>query len=147
MSIALPEIRMKTSDVSQAAHPPTNTPKLQRVLACVSCQQRKVRCDRNFPCANCIKSRTQCIPATQVSRRKRRRLPERDLLQRLRKYEDLLRQNNVKFEPLHKDPSEDKEPLELEGRFESDDEQPKSSRVDPLTPSTAVNSERVYEAK
>lgn len=41
----------------------------------------------------------QCVPAD--SRRRRRRFPERELLQRLRRYEDLLRRNNIQFEPLH----------------------------------------------
>lgn len=26
-----------------------------RILACVLCQHRKIKCDRNFPCANCVK--------------------------------------------------------------------------------------------
>lgn len=34
---------------------------------------------------------------------RRRRFPERELLLRLRKYEHLLRENQIKFEPLHKD--------------------------------------------
>ncbi|KAF7180236.1 hypothetical protein CNMCM7691_009403 [Aspergillus felis] len=70
-----------------------------RVLACVLCQQRKVRCDRGFPCANCVRAQAQCVPATQV--RRRRRFPERELLERLRRYEDLLRQNNIQFQALH----------------------------------------------
>lgn len=74
--------------------------KSQRVLACVLCQQRKVKCDRRFPCANCIKSRVQCVPATLTQRRRRRRFPERELLERLRKYEELLRQNNIIFDPM-----------------------------------------------
>jgi hypothetical protein len=79
-------------------------PKPQRVLACVLCQQRKVKCDRKFPCANCLRSHTQCVPAIQLPRSRRRRLPtntERSLLDRLRKYEDLLRQNNIEFEPFN----------------------------------------------
>lgn len=76
--------------------------KPQRALACVICQQRKVKCDRQFPCANCVKSRAQCVPATQVARR-RRRFPERELLERLRHYEGLLRHHNIKFEPMHVD--------------------------------------------
>lgn len=73
--------------------------KSQRVLACVLCQQRKVKCDRKFPCANCVKSRAQCVPATLLPRRPRRKVQERDLFDRLRRYEDLLRKNNIKFEP------------------------------------------------
>ncbi|KAJ5632278.1 hypothetical protein N7490_008617 [Penicillium lividum] len=88
---------------TRVGQPPTSQTKSPRTLACVNCQQRKVKCDRQSPCANCLKQRTQCIPATQTRARKRR-LPERELLGRLRKYEDLLRKNNVKFDPLHKDP-------------------------------------------
>lgn len=75
--------------------------KQQRVLACVSCQQRKVKCDRHFPCAHCLRAGIPCVPASLVPRQRRRRFPERDLLQRLRHYEDLLHQNNVDFQPLH----------------------------------------------
>ncbi|KAF1847689.1 uncharacterized protein K460DRAFT_384014 [Cucurbitaria berberidis CBS 394.84] len=65
------------------------------------CQQRKVKCDRKFPCANCIKSGTQCVSPALASRQRRRRFPERELLDRLRYYEDLLRKHNISFEPLH----------------------------------------------
>ena len=136
-------IEDKTPDVSPPALPLSQLSKPQRVLACVLCQQRKVKCDRRYPCANCTKSRVQCIPATQVSRRRRRRFPERELLERLRKYEDLLRQNNIKFEPLHKDAAVDKESPNAEGSYDSDDEQPKTAKI----PSTTFESERVYEAK
>jgi hypothetical protein len=75
--------------------------KAQRVLACALCQQRKVRCDRKFPCANCTKAGAQCISAALTPRQRRRRFPERELLDRLRHYEHLLRQNKIPFEPLH----------------------------------------------
>ncbi|GKU11278.1 unnamed protein product, partial [Fusarium langsethiae] len=64
----------------------TPKPKPQRVLACILCQQRKVKCDRTFPCSTCVKH-------------------ERELLNRLRRYETLMKQNNVKFDPLHDDNS------------------------------------------
>lgn len=121
--------------------------KPQRVLACVLCQQRKVKCDRKYPCANCIKSRAQCVPATQVSRRRRRKFPERELIERLRKYEDMLRQHNIKFEPFHKDSVGEKESPNVEGGYDSNDEQPKTAGAGWPSPSTTVNSERVYEAK
>lgn len=83
---------------------PTRTaaPKPQRVLACVSCQQRKVKCDRKFPCANCFRSGAYCVPANSLApRQRRRRFAERELLERLRNYEGLLRENDIDFEPLH----------------------------------------------
>ncbi|RYC85495.1 hypothetical protein BFJ63_vAg11595 [Fusarium oxysporum f. sp. narcissi] len=82
--------------------PDSSKPKPHRVLACVLCQQRKVKCDRTFPCSNCVKHGAQCVPATQP-RQRRRRFPERELLDRLRRYEALMKQNNVKFDPLHED--------------------------------------------
>jgi hypothetical protein len=88
------------------------------------------------------------VPATLTSRgRRRRRFPERELLERLRKYEDLLRQNNIKFEPLHKDPAGENESPNTRGGDESDGEQPEAMRADRLSASTTVRSERVYEAK
>ncbi|RYP71776.1 hypothetical protein DL771_004588 [Monosporascus sp. 5C6A] len=75
------------------------TAKPQRVLACLLCQQRKIKCDRKFPWVKCIQASAQCVVAQE--RQRRRRFPERELLDRLRHYEALLRQNNIKFEPLH----------------------------------------------
>ena len=123
--------------------PTVESLKPPRVLACVFCQSRKIRCDRQFPCANCIKAGARCIPGNQVPRQRRRRFPERVLLDRLRHYEDLLRQNNIKFEPLHPDSSKQKRFPDVQGEDGSDDEQSKAE-VSPLTP---ASSERVYEAK
>lgn len=72
----------------------------QRPLACAACQQRKVKCDRKFPCNTCVKSRIQCVPVA-APRQRRRRFPEAELLQRVRHLEDLLRQHNIDFDPLH----------------------------------------------
>ncbi|TLD35302.1 C6 transcription factor [Venturia nashicola] len=76
--------------------------KRPRVLACVLCQQRKVKCNHQSPCNQCIKSRVECIPTTLAPRRRKRRFTERDLLDRLRKYEELLRQNKIPFQALDK---------------------------------------------
>lgn len=127
-----------TSVMSPAMPTITLSSKPQRVLACLRCQQRKIKCDRRYPCSTCVKSRVQCIPATQLPRQRRRRFPERELLDRLRKYEDLLRQNNIKFEPLHK------ESPHTESHNDSDDEQPKATTNIP-SPST-TNSEKAHGA-
>ena len=88
-----------TPEHSADAHLPTT--KSQRVLSCVLCSQRKVKCDRKFPCTNCSKAGAQCVPASSVPRQRRRRFPERELLDRLRLYEDLLKKHNIPFQPLH----------------------------------------------
>jgi hypothetical protein len=89
------------SSPSHARSPQHYPAKPQRVLACILCQQRKIKCDRKSPCAGCTKAGAQCIPASLVPRQRRRRFPERELLDRLRHYEELLRQHQIGFEPLH----------------------------------------------
>jgi hypothetical protein len=75
--------------------------KLTRGTSCVLCQQRKVRCDKNKPCANCVKAKVECrVIPPQPPRRRKKRLQERDLIERLKKYESLLAENGVKFESI-----------------------------------------------
>ncbi|KAK4126647.1 hypothetical protein N657DRAFT_568898, partial [Parathielavia appendiculata] len=75
--------------------------KLTRGHSCVLCQQRKVRCDKQKPCANCVKAQVECrVVPPQPPRRRKKKPQERDLLERLRKYESLLSQAGVNFEPI-----------------------------------------------
>lgn len=106
-----------------------------------------MKCDRKFPCAHCIRSRTKCVPATLATRRRRRRFPERELLERLRKYEDLLRRNNIKFEPLSDHPSGEARLLNAERAYDSDDEHLGAVGLDWSPPATTIKSNTVYEAK
>lgn len=126
---------------------PLRLSKPRRVLACVLCQQRKVKCDRKFPCANCMKSNTQCIPARLTQPQRRRRFPERELLERLRRYEDLLRQNGIAYEPLHKDSVPRDEPFNVQSGAGPDDEHPRTSDLGSSSLSTHSNSEKGHEAK
>ena len=72
----------------------------------------------------------QCVPSTQT-RPRRRRFPERQLLDRLRSYEDLLRENKIKFEPLHKDSTSSARSEDFQEETEdSGAEQPESERAD-----------------
>jgi hypothetical protein len=78
---------------------PPPYPKITRGHSCVLCQQRKVRCDRQKPCSNCIKARAECVPsAPTLPRRRRRKLTEIDMVGRLRRYEHLLRSHGVKID-------------------------------------------------
>jgi Fungal Zn(2)-Cys(6) binuclear cluster domain len=142
---------MSPSDASGPSPSPWSQPhssKPQRVLACVRCQQRKVKCDRRFPCSHCTTSRTQCVPSTLTPRtRRKRRFPERELLERLRKYEDILRQNNIKFDPLHKDSAGDRDSPNTQDGDESDEEQPETKVAHPPSSVATAESEKVFEAK
>jgi len=152
---SLPATTELPAPVSHSPHPADLKPR--RLLACVLCQQRKVKCDHKYPCATCVKARVQCVPANQVSRRRKRRFPERELLERLRKYEDLLSQYNIKFEPLHPNShlaAEKESPTSnVEGSYHSDDEQPGTSTaaasagIPPPTTATTSERSRVYKAK
>ena len=77
------------------------TGKVSRGTSCLLCQQRKVRCDRNKPCANCVKAKVECrVAPPQPPRRRKKRLQERDLIDRLKRYEALLTEHGVNFEPI-----------------------------------------------
>ena len=84
-------------------HHPSHVVKPVRVLACMRCQQRKLKCERRFPCANCVTTGSDCVPTPVMPRQRRRRFTERELLDRIRRYEGLLQQNDIMFEPLHPD--------------------------------------------
>lgn len=72
-----------------------------RAHACVLCQQRKVKCSRETPCSGCIKSRAQCVYRDPVPpRRRKRRNPEDGLLDRLKRYEDLLQKAGIQIDPI-----------------------------------------------
>lgn len=121
--------------------------KSQRILACVQCQQRKIRCDRTFPCANCTKQNSRCVPATQT-RTRRKRFPERELLDRLRRYETLLRDHKVKFDPMHKQDEHEGDGYGDDDGHMDEDSPTVPEKVEPPTPSgSSLHSETVTEAR
>ena len=73
------------------------------------------------------------MPATLAPRRPKRKSPQRALLERLRKYESLLRQNNISFEPFFKNSAAEKESLNVESGDESDDDPGETARPDKST--------------
>ncbi|KAK2044147.1 fungal-specific transcription factor domain-containing protein [Colletotrichum somersetense] len=98
--------------------------KLTRGTSCVLCQQRKVRCDKNKPCANCVKARVECrVIPPQPPRRRKKRLQERDLVDRLKKYESLLAENGVKFDPIAADlKAPDRNSMHMDDDHQIDDD-------------------------
>ncbi|KAH9905119.1 hypothetical protein F4778DRAFT_769865 [Xylariomycetidae sp. FL2044] len=85
-------------------NPDSSMVKVTRGHSCVLCQNRKVRCDKKKPCSNCVKAGVECrVVPPQPPRRRKKRVPEKDLVERLRKYEALLSQNGIEFESLGPD--------------------------------------------
>ncbi|PLB48606.1 hypothetical protein P170DRAFT_425648 [Aspergillus steynii IBT 23096] len=74
---------------------------LTRGHSCVLCQQRKVRCDQQKPCSNCVRAQAECkvVPPKPVTRRKKK-LRKRDLVDRVQRYEALLRDNGIQFDSI-----------------------------------------------
>lgn len=110
------------------------TPSIQK-HSCATCAQRKVKCDKLSPCSNCSRSQSECVyRAPALSQRHRKRPADEDLLSKISEYEDLLRKNNVKFQPL--DNSWIPSPLEEKLVSRPQTARPGSS-VAPKTPSEA----------
>ena len=90
------------------------------------------------------------MPATaRVARRRRRRFPERELLDRLRHYEGLLRNSNVQFEPLHDSPPATEKESFVADDASQDDEQPVANEDadQPPLSTSRPKSEPVYKTK
>lgn len=85
------------------------------------------------------------MPATLAPRQRRRRFTERTLLDRIRKYEDLLRQNHVTFQPLQSGGREDSPNADISD--DSHDEQMQNVQANMSTPSTIEKSDNGYEAR
>lgn len=74
----------------------------QKVFTCIRCFERKVKCDKLNPCSNCTRSKAECVfRVPPPARRRKKQTPEAQLLERLKKYEELLRSNGIVFEHAH----------------------------------------------
>ncbi|KAL3421643.1 C6 transcription factor [Phlyctema vagabunda] len=68
--------------------------KITRGHSCLTCQQRKVRCDGQKPCATCVKNKVECAakPPSLPRRRKARDVATKtDVLSRIQRLEQELR--------------------------------------------------------
>ncbi|KAL7929308.1 hypothetical protein V8C35DRAFT_316054 [Trichoderma chlorosporum] len=151
METALPKLDGETLFTDASPGAPLNDTsfsqqpvKSQRILACVLCHQRKIKCNRKFPCNNCIKTQSQCEPATLAPRRRRRKIPPPDLVNRLLVYESLLRANNIKFDETH----QYKTPTNKSPTVDDADHSDRGNEcVNVSNPATKAHSETVYQAK
>ena len=75
-----------------------STVKITRGHSCILCYQRKVKCDGQRPCSTCRKSQVECISKLATApRRKAKTLAAKEdqLLERLRRYEALLKLHDI----------------------------------------------------
>jgi hypothetical protein len=93
-----------TTEDNRSKSPNGNDPQNRKKHPCVLCQQRKIKCDRNNPCQNCTKAKVECIPASALPpRRRKKRFPEAELLARLRKYEEHLKAYGADIDAINRD--------------------------------------------
>ncbi|PTB70155.1 hypothetical protein BBK36DRAFT_1173378 [Trichoderma citrinoviride] len=70
-------------------------------FSCLSCRQRKVKCDRRAPCQNCVKAERPCSFVAPVrGKRKRTKPPKETLHARVKRYEEMLKAYGAKIEPF-----------------------------------------------
>ncbi|KAG9239957.1 fungal-specific transcription factor domain-containing protein [Calycina marina] len=88
-----------------------NASKITRGHSCILCQQRKVKCDRQKPCSNCVKARVDCIPSVPTApRRRRRKFSEQDTASRLKRCEQLLKKHGIRYDDDDDSPLESTSP-------------------------------------
>ena len=60
--------------------------------SCVTCRRRKLKCDRKKPCTRCTKQSSECVyPSSTDKFKRKRKTPNSELLTRLGKLEDTLK--------------------------------------------------------
>lgn len=55
--------------------------------SCMNCHRRKVRCDKELPCATCVRTQTQCIYPELEKKKRSKRMPVSAILSRLAQLE------------------------------------------------------------
>lgn len=65
-------------------------------FACIRCAERKVKCDRQRPCAACTKHNAECVfNISKPPRKKQKRIKVQLLADRLNQYETLLQEHGI----------------------------------------------------
>ncbi len=92
---------------------PSNSTSVQaspHQMSCILCRQRKVKCDKQQRCSNCVKAGIECVYVAPVRLRRRignAKSPEdvsrEELTHRVRRYEALFRKHGLQFEGSDRD--------------------------------------------
>jgi hypothetical protein len=97
--------------------------------SCTVCRQRKVKCDKQQRCSNCIKAGIECVYTIPAKPRRRvgnigvslEDLPKEELVRRLRRYEALFRNQSLKGdEPVHRGSNGQTEPVSTAPGFDQE---------------------------
>ncbi|KAI1169969.1 hypothetical protein F4777DRAFT_584388 [Nemania sp. FL0916] len=67
-----------------------DTTKKKPPLSCTSCRARKLRCDKQDPCRNCVRSKAECVFPARKRIQRPRKTKNADLVQRLDRLESIV---------------------------------------------------------
>ncbi|KAF2761141.1 C6 transcription factor [Pseudovirgaria hyperparasitica] len=88
-------------------------------FSCLLCRQRKVKCNKQSPCSNCIKAEKPCNFIAPVrGTRKKIKPPKEGLHAKLQRYEELLKSYGAKIEASDEDHQTDAETVAQSEDFE-----------------------------
>ncbi|RPA85548.1 hypothetical protein BJ508DRAFT_322588 [Ascobolus immersus RN42] len=88
--------------------------RVRTLRSCVTCRNRKVRCDKQRPCGACRRSGSECIFLTEARRPPQPRLPNAVLLERIERLESVIEMISTKNGPSSSsDPSSTSLPQQL----------------------------------
>jgi hypothetical protein len=74
---------------------------IARGQSCMLCHRRKTKCDKKKPCSTCTKLGAECVVAPMMPpKRRRKKTSERELVDRLRRCEALLKKNGIAVQPV-----------------------------------------------
>ncbi|KIX03892.1 uncharacterized protein Z518_07445 [Rhinocladiella mackenziei CBS 650.93] len=77
----------------------STTDRPAKAYSCIRCFERKVKCDKQNPCSNCVKSKVDCVFRIPPAPRRRKKRPQEELLlARLKKCEDLLKSKGISID-------------------------------------------------
>lgn len=105
---------MTESAIPPSTSPPAGVQKPQASSAltpnprsCVTCRRRKVKCDKQHPCSNCVRGKIDCVfPGPGRAPRKSRKPQDGELLERLRRLEGVVQTLNAQVEEHEQEAAE-----------------------------------------
>lgn len=96
-----------TSDRVQKSNSLNGGSQAPNPRSCITCRRRKVKCDKKQPCSNCARAKIECVfPGPGRMPRKSRKLPDAELLERLRRLEGVVQSLNAQVEEHEQEAAE-----------------------------------------
>ncbi|KAK0110986.1 hypothetical protein ONS95_001367 [Cadophora gregata] len=102
--------------------PPSNAPSQTPLIgSCIHCRRRKVRCDKQSPCGNCVRFGTECelAPRKRAPRRPRKPVDggeytgrELELMKRLNSLEGIVKELSSHVDTNDSSPAKSADPIE-----------------------------------